>query len=108
MTWLYELVQRRWQSLLLLLLAAAFAGITLDLLRTGHVEGTQFLGVVASGVAFVCVVIGLLAGRTMRGAMAVVLLFVALAGLLGAWLHLEQGLRGRQKRGICSNQYGGS
>lgn len=94
MTWLYEFLQRRWQALVLLLLAASFAAIAADVLRTGHVEGTQFLGVVAPAVGSACVLIGLLAGRTVRGAMAVVLLFVVLAGLLGAWRHLEGGRQG--------------
>jgi hypothetical protein len=93
MTWFYAFVQRRWQALLLLLLAVGFASTAVDLLLAGHVEGVAFLGVVAPAVAFVCVMIGLFAGRTMRGAMAVVLLFVALAGLLGAWQHFEAGRR---------------
>jgi hypothetical protein len=87
-------MQRKWQPILLLLLAGGFAITVVELLLTGHVKGIQLVGVIAPAVALVCVLTGLFAHGTLRAVMAAALLVVSLAGLLGAWEHFEEG--GRQ------------
>lgn len=88
---LRSFVQRRWQPLLLLLLAGGFAITVVELLLTGHVKGIQLVGVIAPSAALICVLIGLFAHGSLRTAMAVALLVVSLAGLLGTWEHFEEG-----------------
>ena len=89
MSGLQGFFQRQWQAVLLLLVAGGFAVIALELYITAHYDGIQVVGLIAGVVGIVAALWGIFARGTVRMILALVLLVVAFAGVMGVYQHYE-------------------
>ncbi len=79
---------------LLLLTAGGFVMLLAELLLVNHTDGIQFVAVVASAVGLALALLGLLARRGLRLALAAAFLALSITGLIGTYEHLEEGSEG--------------
>jgi hypothetical protein len=91
---LQKWLQRNFYGVLMLLLAGGFVMVLVELLITDHTDGTQLVGVVASGVGVVLTLAALFVGGSARRIVAGLLLVLSLTGVLGTWEHFEEGREG--------------
>ena len=91
------LVRRHLFTLLLLLLAGGFAVILGELFLYQHWEGTQLVGLIVTIVGTVAVVAGLFVKGTLRSVLAILLLVLSVAGLLGVREHSESAAKAQNE-----------
>lgn len=82
-------VRRNFTTLLLLMPAAAFVTLLAELLLTGHVGGIRNVADITSAAGLVAVVVGLFARGTLRVSLAVVLVLLSFAGVIGTFEHFD-------------------
>jgi hypothetical protein len=82
---------RRRAVLLLGLLAGGFAVLLGELVLYRHWEGSQRIGIVATGVGLTAVLLGLFVRGSARPLLGLLLLVLSLSGLIGVREHLEEG-----------------
>lgn len=87
-------VQRNLFPLLMLLIAGGFAIIVLELLWTGHWDGLQMIGLIASITGVVLGLAALFVKGSGRVVLAVLFLVLSLTGLVGVFEHNEERTEG--------------
>ena len=97
MSGLKGLARRHLFTLLLLLLAGGFAVILGELVLYQHWEGTQLVGLTVTIVGMVAVAAGLFVKGTIRSVLAILLLVLSVAGLLGVRQHSESAANAQNK-----------
>lgn len=84
---LVRLVRERTLAILLLLLVGGFIMVILELVITGHTEGNQLVGVVASVLGAVLTAAAFFVNKRIAMWLAVALVVVSLSGLAGVGQH---------------------
>lgn len=82
-------VRRHFNPIILLLLAAGFVITLLELYSYQHWRGTQLIGFASTIAGLVLVLVGIVVKRGLRITVAVLLLALSVAGLIGTWEHYE-------------------
>jgi len=85
-----RLLRERFPELVLLWSALSFFVLLLELLLVGHTEEAQLVGILAAGLGVLASLLAL-GGGALRKAALLLLFFVGLAGLLGTFVHFEEG-----------------
>ncbi len=75
--------------MLLLFLAGGFALVVLELVITGHTEGNQIIGVVASVLGTVLVLAGLFTSGRVARWIAIALVVLSVTGVMGTLQHAQ-------------------
>lgn len=88
---LQSFVQANFHQILMLLLAGGGLMVLVELLWTGHTDGLQLVGVVASAVMVVLAIAGLFVRGTLRITLAVLFVLLSITGLVGVLEHNEEG-----------------
>lgn len=87
---LKQLVSRNFYTIMYLLIAGSFLGLAAELVWTGHWEGIQRVGLVASGVGALLALVALIASAQLRTILAVLFLALSITGIVGAVEHNEE------------------
>lgn len=91
MSGLLQTIRRNVFTILLLLLAGGFALLVLELAITGHNEGAQLIGIIASVLGVVLAVAALLTRGRAANWIAGALVVLSLSGLMGIYQHYLYG-----------------
>ena len=86
---LQSFVRANFHQILMLLLAGGGLMVLGELLWTGHTDGMQLVGVIASAVMVVLAIVGLFAHGTLRLTLAVLFVLLSITGLVGVLEHNE-------------------
>jgi hypothetical protein len=86
---LQSFVQAYFHQILMLLLAGGGLMVLVELLWTGHTDGIQLVGVIASALMVVLAIVGLFAHGTLRVTLAVLFVLLSITGLVGVLEHNE-------------------
>lgn len=95
---LQTFVQRRFFTLLMLLLAAGFLLIFGELVLYNHFEGLQIIGTASTVIGAILALVGIGAGANLRRWLAVGFIALSLVGVLGVFEHNEERLGGEEER----------
>ncbi len=99
---LQTLVQRHVWSLLMLLIAGAFALLLVELIVTQHTDGIQLVAVGASAIGLILAGVSLLAPPSWRRALAVLFLALSLTGVIGVVEHQEARNKDRREAALVA------
>jgi hypothetical protein len=97
-------VQQRYHTLLMGFIGLGFVMLFLELIGYQHYEGLQLIGLSATVIGAVVAFLGIRASGKRRRMLGAIFLALSLAGLLGAWFHNEDRLRGEQRTDGQFNQ----
>ena len=95
---LQTFVQRRFFTLLMLLLAAGFLLIFGELVLYNHFKGLQILGTASTVIGAIMALVGIGAGANLRRWLAVGFIALSLVGVIGVFEHNEERLGGEEER----------
>lgn len=91
-------VQRRFYLLLMLMIAAGFFLMFVELVLYKHSKGLQIIGTASTVVGAILAFIGVGANGNLRRTLAVVFIILSLVGFLGVVEHNEDRLGGEEDR----------
>lgn len=93
---LHALVQKRFYSLLLILVAGGFLVVLAELILANHTRGIQLVAVVATVLGLLLAGAGIVASEKARSILAVLFLLLSVTGVVGVIEHNE----GRLEEGV--------
>ena len=99
---LQTVVQRHVWSLLMLLIAGAFALLLVELIVTEHTDGIQLVGVGASAIGLILAGLSLVAPSSWRRVLAVLFLALSLTGVIGVVEHQEARNKDRREAALVA------
>lgn len=88
-------IQRRWYTLMMLIIGVGFVTLIIELLGYQHWEGFQLIGLSAIAIGAIVSFVAIGASASLRKTLGLVFLVLALVGLIGTVLHNGKRLTGQ-------------